>query len=174
MQVKRFGGFGRAVAAIALALLAACSQDTGMGVIGTAPVLKPHPAPGPGEPITYLFLPFVGVPVGTGDPLYRQIRTFVSKHTKQYKMTLAMRLDEPATYRIKPYLQALGTGTSTIITYQVEIYDADGTRVHTFGGQETAPAVSGDPWGNVDQKTLEHLAAAMVEGVMAWSTRAHS
>ena len=82
-----------------------------------------------------------------------------------------MRLDEPATYRVKTFINAVGQSDSTTYVFIVEIYDVDGNRRHRFVGQETGPAPSGDPWTGIDQATERHLASRITEGVTSWLTR---
>ncbi len=114
------------------------------------------------------FLPFSGVPVNTADLIYKTVRTQASQEGIQ----LALRLDEPATYRVRTMITAVGTTDVATFVFTVEIYDPTGKRVHRFSGQEygTAPS-AGDQWSGIDSETERHIGERILMGVKAWLTR---
>lgn len=165
------------IAAIAcLALLpAACGRsDTMVGVeqamsaTGGPARLPPLKVAPPVGKATVLFLPFSGLPVNTADDIYRRIRARADKEG----LALVLRLEEPATYRVRGYFVALGGDANSVVTFTYEIFDASGRRVHTFTGQELSPQADGDPWSGVEGPTNEHLAERAVQAIKAWVTRA--
>jgi hypothetical protein len=129
--------------------------------------LPPFVAPDRSQGVIVSFLPFSGVPTNTADTIYKAIRS----HASDEGVKLALRLDEPATYRVKTYINAVGNSSSATYVFIVEIYDAGGARVHRFVGQEYGPAPSGDPWNGIDTDTMHHLGDRILQGVKAWLTR---
>ena len=154
-----------------MAMLTACQAVTGTyenpSMIGGSARLSPFVAPDKSRGTVLSFLPFVGVPVNTADAIYKTIR----QSAPHEGLTLALRLDEPATYRVKTYINAVGGTDSTTFVFIVEIYDVTGKRQHRFVGQETGPAPSGDPWTGIDSVTEQHLAERITQGVKSWLTR---
>lgn len=159
---------------VAAASLGACTismPDTGIEAISGPPTLPSHPSPPASEGMSVQFLPFLGIPVNLGDRLYRDIR----QQAAAQSIKVALRLDEPATYRIRTYMSAVGSGgTITTVVFQVEVFNGAGERLHRFLGQDTAQAAKGDPWSAVEQGTISQLAAEIVTGLKVWLTRAGS
>ncbi len=116
----------------------------------------------------FQFLPFSGVPVNTADAIYKNIRA----HATENGITLALRLDEPATYRVRTLISAVGTTNTSIFVFIGEIYDVQGKRVYRFTGQEYGPAPNGDQWSGIDADTERHLGERILADVKAWATRA--
>jgi len=135
-------------------------------LIGNVDHLSPWVAPVKGT--VFQFLPFSGVPVNTADAIYKNIR---ANATGEH-IALALRLDEPATYRVRTLISAVGTTNTSIFVFIVEIYDVQGKRVYRFTGQEYGPAPSGDQWSGIDADTERHLGERILAGVKAWATRA--
>ncbi len=173
-------GQGRAIrgAAVLTALalsLTACqtATDTATGAFERPSLadadtkLPPFAAPDKTRGVVLSFLPFSGVPVNTADAIYKTVR---SRATVE-NVTLALRLDEPATYRIRTYINAVGGSDSSTFVFIVEIYDTAGKRVHRFVGQEYGPGASGDPWSGIDTPTIKHIGERMLDGVKSWLTR---
>jgi hypothetical protein len=163
---------GRLCIAACLTLaLAACDtmnqaheQDT---LIGKVDHLAAWIAPDKGKGVVVQFLPFSGVPVNTADAIYKAVRGRADVE----HVTLALRLDEPATYRVRTLINAVGSANVSTFVFVVEIYDVAGKRVHRFAGQEYGSAPSGDPWSGIDGETEQHLAERILIGVKAWVTR---
>ncbi|MDR3495781.1 MAG: hypothetical protein P4L82_14385 [Ancalomicrobiaceae bacterium] len=155
----------------AAVLLASCQTATGFAerpeLVGGSDRLPPFTAPAKGRGTIVSFLPFVGVPVNTADNIYKYIR----ENAPGQNVLLALRLDEPATYRVKTYIDAVGGSTTMTFVFIVEIYDVAGTRVHRFVGQETGPGASGDPWGGIDSGTDKGIGYRILSGVHSWLTR---
>jgi len=128
--------------------------------------LSPWVAPQKGT--VFQFLPFSGVPVNTADAIYKNIRA----HATENGITLALRLDEPATYRVRTLISAVGTTNTSIFVFIGEIYDVQGKRVYRFTGQEYGPAPNGDQWSGIDADTERHLGERILADVKAWATRA--
>jgi hypothetical protein len=125
-------------------------------------------APDKSKGIVIQFLPFSGVPVNTADAIYKTIRSRAGDEN----ISLALRLDEPATYRIRTLINAVGTTDVSTFIFIVEIYDVAGKRLHRFVGQEYGTAPSGEPWSGIDSDTERHLGERILAGVKAWVTRA--
>ena len=172
---------------IALAALAGCqSANQAMGdanhAMGTAMTeayeqtsltgnidhLAPWVAPDKSMGTVFQFLPFSGVPVNTADAIYKNVRA----HATEEGITLALRLDEPSTYRVRTLINAVGTTDVSTFIFIVEIYDVAGKRVHRFVGQEYGTAPSGEAWSGIDSDTERHLGDRILAGVKAWATRA--
>jgi hypothetical protein len=148
---------------------AACGTETGAFDAGSAgPDLPPHPAPPASEGVKVLFLPFTGGIVTAADEIYRKIR---EEARRQGGPAIVQRLDEPATYRVKGVLTAVGSNALTTFVFRISVHDATGRRLHEFSGQEIGPAAQGDPWGGIDKPTIEHIALRILEGLRAWLTR---
>ena len=153
--------------ALALALAGCASEGSAIDVLGSPTALPPHPASPAADGARLLILPFVGIPTTTGDEIYREIRGRAEKNG----LKLALRLDEPASYRVLGSFSAVTTGSGTTIVFRIDIHDPDGRRVHRYIGQEIGPTAVGDPWSGVDKKTIRHLAGRISEQLRAWITR---
>ena len=170
-RIAVLGSFGLGLAACAEApTTAAIGSDMRQALSETAGPAKlpPLKLPPPQGAPTVQFLPFAGVPVNTADDIYRRIRT----HAPEEGLNLVLRLEDPATYRVRGYFVALGGDAASTVVFTYEIFDASGRRVHSFTGQELAKQSDGDPWSGIDTVTDEHLARRAVQVIKAWVTRA--
>jgi len=129
--------------------------------------LAPWVAPDRSKGVVVQFLPFSGVPVNTADAIYKTVRS----KAPDEGLTLALRLDEPSTYRVRTLINAVGTTDVSTFIFIVEIYDVAGRRVHRFVGQEYGTAPSGEAWSGIDADTERHLGERILSGVKAWVTR---
>lgn len=130
--------------------------------------LQPWMEPDKSKGTVVQFLPFSGVPVNTADAIYKTVRS----QANQEGILLALRLDEPATYRIRTMITAVGTTDVANFVFTVEVYDAGGKRVHRFSGQEYGtPPSGGDQWSGIDSDTERHIGERILLGVKAWLTR---
>jgi predicted small secreted protein len=161
-----------ALATVLVAIsLASCQTANGLAdrpeLFGGSDRLPPFTPPSKGRGTIVSFLPFIGVPVNTADNIYK----FIREHAAGENVQLALRLDEPATYRVKTYINAVGGSTTMTFVFIVEIYDVAGARVHRFVGQETGPGASGDPWMGIDGDTMKRIGSRILNGVQSWLTR---
>jgi hypothetical protein len=129
--------------------------------------LAPWIAPDKSKGIIVQFLPFSGVPVNTADAIYKSVRSRAADEN----ISLALRLDEPATYRVRTLINAVGTTDMSTFVFVVEIYDVAGNRMHRFVGQEYGVAPNGEPWSGIDSDTERHLGERILLAVKAWLTR---
>jgi hypothetical protein len=136
-------------------------------LMGNMTRLAPWVAPDKSKGIVIQFLPFSGVPVNTADAIYKNVRA----HSTEEGLKLALRLDEPATYRVRTLISAVGTTDVSTFIFIVEIYDVAGNRVHRFVGQEYGVVPNGEPWSGIDGDTERHLGERILLGVKAWVTR---
>lgn len=167
--VSRRNVLATAVTAAAWLFVAGAGPATaqfGDTVVGSKP-LPPHPTPPASSGVLISFLPFQGLPTNTADTIYRRIR----EKAPQRAMKLVLRLDEPASYRVRGSFSAVGGIASTMIVYRIGVVDGSGQQVHSFVGQEIAPAATGDPWAGIDRLTVDHLADSIVDGLSAWLNR---
>ncbi|MEJ1160751.1 hypothetical protein [Prosthecomicrobium sp. N25] len=150
-------------------LLAACGPATNaFEAVADEGDLPPHPAPAPAEGVKVMFLPFAGGAVTALDEVYRKIREVARR---QGGPSIVQRLDEPATYRVRGVITAVGSNALTTFVFRIDVHDASGRRVHRFSGQEIGPAAQGDPWGALDKATTEHLALRIIDELRAWLNR---
>jgi hypothetical protein len=133
---------------------------------GSTRTMTPHPVSNPAEGVKFTFMPIVGAPTNSADDLYRAIRGMMARD----QLTVVNGLDEATTYRVRIHLNAVATNTWTTLVYQVDIHDATGQRVHTFGGQFMASAGTGDPWAGIKKSYLTEVAAQIEGGIHAWTT----
>lgn len=176
LEMKNFGETFRAVvlvlgALFAVVSLASCQTTTGMldrtDLIGSSDKLPAFTAPSKGRGTVVSFLPFIGAPVNTADNIYK----FIRENAERVGVRLALRLDEPATYRVKTHINAVGGETAMTYVFIVEIYDVSGERVHRFVGQETGAGSSGDPWNGASSGTNQQIGWRILSGVQSWLTR---
>lgn len=161
------GGWSRRGVLTAAGAAAALALGRAGPAWALADSLGPHPASPRSEGVKILILPFLGIPTTTGDAVYREIRARAPKSGVQ----LVLRLDEPASFRLRGYFSAVTTGSGTTIVFRMDLFDPSGRHVHQFSGQELAPTAFGDPWSGVDRKVTDHLAARIIELIKAWLTR---
>lgn len=131
--------------------------------------LSPWTAPEKGKGTVVQFLPFSGVPVNTADAIYKVIRARAANEN----INLALRLDEPATYRVRTLINAVGSADVSIFIFIVELYDVSGKRVHRFVGQEYGAAPGSEPWSGIDAETERHIGDRILYGIKDWVTRAN-
>lgn len=155
---------GNANQAMGTAVTEAYEQTS---LTGNIDHLAPWVAPDKSMGTVFQFLPFSGVPVNTADAIYKTIRG----HASEEGIVLALRLDEPSTFRVRTLINAVGTADASTFIFIVEIYDVAGKRVHRFVGQEYGVAPSGEPWSGIDSDTERHLGDRILAGVKAWVTR---
>lgn len=169
----------RSAAAMMLLTLAACGGAmsppglVGLGQSETSAPQRAAPPPAPPVPAseaTFAFEPFVGTPGNTADSLAERI----GEIARAEGLSIVRRIGQPASYRVKGHLSAVGDSTSSTIIYVFDVYDANNRRVHRFSGQETASAASGDPWGGVSSQTIDLLARRTVQSLKAWLTSART
>lgn len=161
-----------ALAVVGGLMLAGCQPANDMiqrdSLIDDVHRLPPWRTPEASRGTVVQFLPFSGVPVNTADLIYKTVRN----QANQEGIQLALRLDEPATYRVRTMVTAVGTTDVATFVFTVEIYDPTGKRVHRFSGQEYGAAPSaGDQWSGMDSDTARHLGERILLGVKVWLTR---
>lgn len=151
------------------ATLAGCSgfvggvSDAGAVITGRER-MAPLAVKPPADRVTLQFQPFTGAPVTIADAIYRRIR----EEAPREKINLVHRLEEPATYRVKAHLVALGNETSTNLIVTWNIYDAEGNNVWHRVIQDQAPAGQGDAWAGVSGDAQDRVATVGLRSISAW------
>lgn len=165
-----FRRFAPGMVAVALAaMLGGCSGFVGgVSDAGAAITGREHLAPLSVKPssaqVSVQFLPFTGAPVTIADAIYRRIREEAPKQG----IMLVHRLEEPATFRVKAHLVALGNETSTNLIVTWDIFDAEGNNVWHRVMQDQASAGQGDAWAGVGGEAQDRIASAGIRSISAW------
>jgi hypothetical protein len=156
-------------AALALALLAACTSVPAMGP-GPPPLVTPTkiktigPAPLKGESATFAFATVTGIPADLRYSLEASLR----KYAVTRNLTLLPQDDPAAVYRVKGYLSALGDTSGTLLVYTWDVTDAFGTPLYRVSGQETAGSSGTDPWLGVNSAIVDEAARETIDKLADW------
>ena len=135
------------MAAIALTLLAACSETVG----GNRTVANAPPA----GPIAFEHV------TGMPDSRAAELAAALAQRATARQLTVVGRDDATLQYRIKGYFAAQPSTERTTVSYIWDVFDKQGERVHRFDGLQQAPkSGAADPWGSVTPETIDALADA--------------
>lgn len=122
----------------------------------------------PASQVTLAIEPFKSIPGNLADELTEGI----AGGAKAADITVIRRIGAQTTHKLQGQLTAVGGDAGTVVVYIFEVYDAGGTRVYRFNGQEVAGGTSGDPWVGAGGGTMDKIADKVILELKAWLSRA--
>jgi hypothetical protein len=110
------------------------------------------------------FAPIVGTSVEAATTLSQRLST----RARERGIVLAHSNDPATTHVLKGYFTPLAEGKETTVIYVWDVYDPAGNRVHRITGQQKAPSGDGDGWSSVSSSTMQTIADATIDQLIAW------
>lgn len=175
-----------AVSLLATAALAACNTGDVLQPAATTPLpaattpVSPEPPAAGGQAapaplsaeaaakiarIRLQIAPLVGTTVEAAAPLTEQLNL----RARERGIQLAGSTDSNATHVLKGYFSLLNEGKDTTVIYVWDLYDPSGNRLHRINGQQKVTAANaGEGWAAVPPQTMQAIADATMDQLVAW------
>ncbi len=153
---------------IALVLASCSTADESPGFVSVDEAQTSFAPRIPASQVTLAIEPFKSMPGNLADELTEGI----ADDAKAADITVIRRIGAQTTHRLQGQLTAVGGDSGTVVVYIFEVYDADGTRVYRFNGQEVAGGATGDPWVGAGGDTMDKIAGKVILELKAWLSRA--
>ncbi|MGN6143710.1 MAG: hypothetical protein ACTHOP_08980 [Mesorhizobium sp.] len=173
-----------AVSLLAAAALSACNtsdvlqpaappQPAASAIAGPATVAQPAQAPlqlsaeakAAIARMRLQIAPMVGTTVEAAGPLTERLNL----RARERGIQLAGSTDSNATHVLKGYFSLLSEGKDTTVIYVWDIYDPAGNRLHRINGQQKVEQPgSGEGWAAVPPQTMQAIADATMNQLVAW------
>lgn len=134
-------------------------------VAAAPPPAAPAPATASAGLREIQFLPLTGAPEDKAVMLARSLSD--SAATAGIEIRPAGGAATPV--RLKGYFSAFNDGSSATLVYVWDVLDPNDQRIHRIQGQESVPGTSSDPWADIDQATLDAVAARTLRDAAALS-----
>lgn len=159
-------GILRSTCMLACLLLAACTS--------TDAVLQPSALTTTGQPASIQtaslgsdfrlgFDPVVGASTEATQPLSTRLSSLANESGIQLAAA-----GDPATLSMKGYFSAISEDGVTTVIYVWDVVDDSGTRLHRIQGQQRADGGQGEGWSAVQDETMEAIADATMNQLVAW------
>ena len=158
-----------ALATLALPL-AACTAVPGPSGPGP-PLIAPREsrglgaAPVQGTRVTFAMTTVTGIPGKFQIALQDSLKKFAATRD----VVLVPTTDTTATYRVEGYISAIGDVNRVILVYVWDVFDASGSRIHRFSGEEPTQSGAVDPWTAVKLNMIEDAARETIDALADWA-----